>query len=111
MLARQSAAHLLRRPAVRPSVASLRFFSDDTHSDFAPQRKAPEAADPNDVQALIKEHVESHKILLYMKGTPAQPQCGFSMQVVRILHASGVDFDAINVLQYPEIREGIKEYS
>ena len=46
-----------------------------------------------------------------MKGTPSAPQCGFSMQVVRVLHAVGVEFSSINVLEHPEIREGIKKYS
>lgn len=49
--------------------------------------------------------------MLYMKGTPARPQCGFSAQLVRVLHASGVDFDSVNVLDYPMIREGVKKYS
>lgn len=49
--------------------------------------------------------------MLYMKGTPARPQCGFSAQIVRVLHASGVDFDSVNVLDYPMIREGVKKYS
>jgi len=49
--------------------------------------------------------------MLYMKGTPSQPQCGFSMQVVRILNAVGVDYASVNVLEFPAIREGIKEYS
>ena len=55
--------------------------------------------------------MEKHKIMLYMKGTPARPQCGFSAQAVRVLHASGVDFDSVNVLDYPLIREGVKKYS
>lgn len=55
--------------------------------------------------------VKDNKIMLFMKGTPEAPQCGFSMQVVRILHAQGVDFASANVLEHPGIREGIKEYS
>jgi monothiol glutaredoxin len=49
--------------------------------------------------------------MLYMKGTPSQPQCGFSMQAVRILNAVGVDFSSVNILEYPAIREGVKKYS
>ena len=45
------------------------------------------------------------------RGTPAQPQCGFSMQVVRVLHAEGVEFDAVNVLEDAAIREGVKSFS
>ncbi|CAM9277824.1 unnamed protein product [Hapterophycus canaliculatus] len=49
--------------------------------------------------------------MLYMKGTPAQPQCGFSKQVVSILHSQGVSFSSVNVLDYPPLREGIKTFS
>lgn len=49
--------------------------------------------------------------MLYMKGTPSEPQCGFSAQVVRILHTQGVSFSSVNVLDYPPIREGIKSFS
>lgn len=82
--------------------------------------------------------IKDNKLMLYMKGTPSAPACGFSMQVtlalphllqklivslpshscctfplkvVRILHAQGVDFASVNVMDYPAIREGIKEYS
>ena len=46
-----------------------------------------------------------------MKGTPSQPQCGFSYQVVRVLHAEGAEFDAVNVLEDAAIREGVKSFS
>jgi monothiol glutaredoxin len=46
-----------------------------------------------------------------MKGTPEEPRCGFSFQVVRVLHAEGVDFDAVDVLADAEIREGVKSFS
>ncbi|CAE7663710.1 grx5 [Symbiodinium microadriaticum] len=49
--------------------------------------------------------------MLYMKGTPSQPQCGFSLQTVRILNAVGADFASVNVLEYQAIREGIKTFS
>ena len=49
--------------------------------------------------------------MLYMKGTPSQPQYGFSLQTVRILNAVGVDFSSVNVLDYSAIRDGIKAYS
>ena len=49
--------------------------------------------------------------MLYMKGTPQQPQCGFSQQVCRVLHATGVEFDSVNVLEDDSIREGVKAYS
>lgn len=65
-----------------------------------------------DVQELIKQQVTSHPVVLYMKGTPEFPQCGFSANVVRALKASGVNnFFSIDVLANPEIRQGIKDYA
>ncbi len=65
-----------------------------------------------DVKALIKEQVTSNPVVLYMKGTPQSPQCGFSANVVQTLNACGVTgLFTVNVLADPEIRQGIKEYS
>jgi len=65
-----------------------------------------------DVQELIKQQVTGNSIVLYMKGTPQFPQCGFSANAVQILKACGVnDLFTVNVLEEPEIREGIKEYA
>jgi monothiol glutaredoxin len=65
-----------------------------------------------DVQALIHEQVTGHPVALYMKGTPQFPMCGFSGNAVRILKALGVnDFFSVDVLQNPEIRQGIKDYA
>lgn len=65
-----------------------------------------------DVHELIKEQVTSNPVVLYMKGTPQFPQCGFSAVTVQILKACGVaHFLSINVLENPEIRTGIKEYA
>ena len=64
------------------------------------------------VQEFIKEQVSKNPIVLYMKGSPDFPQCGFSANVVGILRACGVeDFYAVNVLENPDIRQGIKEYA
>jgi monothiol glutaredoxin len=65
-----------------------------------------------DAQQLIKEQVTSNPVVLYMKGTPQFPQCGFSATTVQILKACGVStFLSVNVLENPEIRSGIKEYA
>jgi monothiol glutaredoxin len=65
-----------------------------------------------DVQELIRQQVTTHPVVLYMKGTPQFPQCGFSANVVRILHAAGVeDFFSVDVLANPEIRDGVKHYA
>src|SRR5215475_5268220 len=65
----------------------------------------------SDVQARIADDVKSNDVLLYMKGTPAFPQCGFSAVTVQILQHLGVPFAAVNVLEDPEVREGIKVFS
>ena len=59
----------------------------------------------------IAEDVNSNDVLLFMKGTPVFPQCGFSAAVVQILSDLGVKFKAVDVLKDPEIRQGIKEFS
>ncbi len=65
-----------------------------------------------DVQALIHEQVTGNPVVLYMKGTPQFPQCGFSARAVQILKACGVnDFFSVNVLENPDIRAGIKDYA
>ena len=63
-------------------------------------------------QDLIRQQVTSHPVVLYMKGTADFPQCGFSANVVRILNTCGVsNIFTVNVLEDPEIRQGIKEFS
>lgn len=64
------------------------------------------------VQEKIRNQVTTNSIVLYMKGTPQSPQCGFSGATVQILQACGVqDYTAVNVLADPEIRDGIKAYA
>ena len=65
-----------------------------------------------DIQAVIKQQVTENPVVLYMKGTPTFPQCGFSSAAAQILKACGVaSYLAVNVLENPEIRQGIKEFS
>ena len=65
-----------------------------------------------DVQEQIKPEVSGNDVVLFMKGTPQFPQCGFSATTVEILKRCGVtDYQAVDVLQDPEIRQGIKEYA
>ncbi|MEK6592097.1 MAG: Grx4 family monothiol glutaredoxin [Pseudomonadota bacterium] len=64
------------------------------------------------IQDVIKDQVSKNRIMLYMKGSPDFPQCGFSANVVKILRACGIDeFATVNVLENPDIRQGIKEYA
>ena len=63
-------------------------------------------------QDVIKDQVTKNRVVLYMKGSPDFPQCGFSANVVGILRACGVnDMFTVNVLEEPEIRQGIKQYA
>ena len=59
----------------------------------------------------IKQDIADHPVVLFMKGTPVFPQCGFSAAVVQILTHLGVKFKGVDVLADPEIRQGIKEFS
>ena len=59
----------------------------------------------------IKEIISKNDIVLFMKGTPEMPQCGFSMTVSNILKELKVKFSGVNVLADPEIRQGIKDFS
>ena len=64
------------------------------------------------VQEKIRQQVTAHSVVLYMKGTPQAPQCGFSSATVQLLKACGVqDLTAVDVLADPEIRDGIKAYA
>lgn len=65
-----------------------------------------------DVQQFIREQVTSHPVVLFMKGIPQAPQCGFSATVVQILKQAGVkQIAAMNVLESDELRQGIKQYA
>lgn len=64
-----------------------------------------------DTQAKIKETVTQNKVVLYMKGSPKFPQCGFSNMATQILDACDAQYMAVDVLQDQAIREGIKQYA
>ena len=65
----------------------------------------------DDVQNSIGEAVKANDVLLFMKGTPTFPQCGFSSVVVQVLDYLGVEYQAVNVLEDQDVREGIKAFS
>jgi monothiol glutaredoxin len=64
----------------------------------------------DEVQSRIQTMVDEHKVMLFMKGTPDHPQCGFSMVATNILKDSGFPFAAFNVLSDPAVRAGIKTF-
>ena len=65
----------------------------------------------SDAQSRIAEVVGNNEVVLFMKGTALFPQCGFSGRAIAILDRLGVKYETVDVLQDPEIRQGIKEYS
>ena len=65
----------------------------------------------DDAQARIQELVSANDVLLFMKGTPLFPQCGFSSRAIAILDHLGVDYESVDVLQDQGVRQGIKTFS
>ena len=65
----------------------------------------------SDINNIITSEIADNDVVLFMKGTPVFPQCGFSSQVVQILSYLGVSFKGVNVLDSDELREGIKTFS
>ena len=94
-----------------PALLQRRSLSDGIHDDFKPQKKRVYADEAGDVSSQIAKDIAESKVVLYMKGVPDAPQCGFSNAVVQVLKAEKVPFSAFNVLADPDLREGIKNYS
>jgi monothiol glutaredoxin len=65
----------------------------------------------SDIKAVIEAEIGSADVVLFMKGTPKMPMCGFSGQVVQILTHLGVPFKGVNILESDELRQGLKEFS
>lgn len=94
-----------------PSAAAPASPSSESHSDFAPIRKSRVSSSVDDAKAQISQDIASHDVFLYMKGTPAQPRCGFSANVVRILSQyPEVQFGSRDVLEDEFVREAIKQH-
>eukprot|EP00978_Attheya_sp_CCMP212_P033611 scaffold136509_cov44-Attheya_sp.AAC.2 len=110
------ATAMAKQASALPVASSLsgvvRNFSDGgSHDDFAPKKKEIKNTDEEEIMAMIQEHVTGNPIMLYMKGSPSAPQCGFSAKVIGMLQKEGVDFASVNVLDYPSIRDGVKKFS
>lgn len=63
------------------------------------------------VNETIQKTIDDNRVVVFMKGTPAMPQCGFSAAVVQVLRTLGVPFHSVNVLADPALRDGIKSFS
>ena len=76
-----------------------------------PQGAMPRRKENMSIEQFIDNEVKSNDVVLFMKGTPQFPQCGFSGQVVQILDHVGVGYKGLNVLESADLRDGIKTYS
>ena len=65
----------------------------------------------SNIVEVIKTQIAEHPILLYMKGTPEQPQCGFSARAVQLLNACGHAYATVNILEHPDIRQALPQYA
>ncbi len=83
----------------------------ETHAHTAPEEKMTDHLEADPVHARIAGLVASDPVVLFMKGTPVFPQCGFSAATVKILQRHGVKIRAFDVLADPELRQGIKSFS
>jgi monothiol glutaredoxin len=81
------------------------------NQNFTPSNNQ-DNSEPHDVQAWLKEVIESNSVILFMKGTPQFPMCGFSGKAVQILKSCGINkVTAVNVLEDAQVRQGIKDYA
>ena len=87
------------------------FAAFSSHPDFAPKIKAPAAGGVDDVTARVKATIAANPVVLFMKGSPSAPQCGFSATVVRTLHAHGVSVHGEDVLKDAGLRQTMKDFS
>jgi len=82
--------------------------ADDSHGDF---KAKTNGSGSEDVQKMIEADVEANAVIIFMKGSPSAPQCGFSNMACRILDHHGVEYASRNVLASDELRNGIKAFS
>ena len=104
-----------RRPSSRPSASYQSRAGGPSSRAAKPPLEPPPPPPPprsaEEVRSAIDDDVKAHKVLLYMKGNPAAPQCGFSAAVADILQRSGVPFETRDVIADPELRSGVKAYT
>ncbi len=96
-----------------PARPNVRYTSSDSQTsdkDFEPKRVTPPTYD--EIQAKLTDLVNNNKVVLFMKGSPSGPQCGFSRQVVQILASEGLtDYIYVDILKSEVIRESVKKFS
>ena len=97
-----------RHPARWTDAISSRGFASESDDDFKPKVHAQGG---DEVQSAIAQDVKENRVLLYMKGTPAAPQCGFSNMAIQILNFHNTEVATRNVLASDDLRNGIKEFT
>jgi monothiol glutaredoxin len=97
---------LIAWPCDGASVHIFSFESDQEPASAPPKRKTAMS-----IEQFIDNEVKANNVVLFMKGTPQFPMCGFSAQVVQILDYLGVPYKGLNVLENDDLRGGIKSYS
>lgn len=87
-------------------------MSESAQNEVTQNENAAGESDQAEVQAFIRETVSTHLVVLFMKGTAQFPQCGFSARAIQVLKECGVgQLVTVNVLDDPEVRQGVKDYS
>jgi len=86
-------------------------YMDQSARQAKPQGAVPQKEANMSIEQFIENEVKSNDVVLFMKGTPQFPMCGFSGQVIQILDHLGVTYKGLNVLESDELRNGIKTYS
>jgi monothiol glutaredoxin len=106
----QSSFTFISSTTSNKQIQSIRCMNSDSHDDFGPVKKSI-PSDNQEIHDMIQDHITKNAVMLYMKGNPQQPMCGFSATVTSILRSYNVDFSSVNVLDYPSLRDGIKTFS
>lgn len=87
-------------------------MSESAQNEVTQNENAAGESDQAEVQTFIRETVTTHPVVLFMKGTAQFPQCGFSARAIQVLKECGVgQLVTVNVLDDPEVRQGVKDYS
>ncbi|PKA55202.1 Monothiol glutaredoxin-S4, mitochondrial [Apostasia shenzhenica] len=89
---------------------STRISGDsDTHEDFQPTNKLKDSG--ISIQDVVQQDVKENPVMIYMKGIPDAPRCGFSALAVKVLQQYGIPISARNILENPALKEGVKAFS
>eukprot|EP00252_Welwitschia_mirabilis_P018220 TRINITY_DN404_c0_g1_i2.p1 TRINITY_DN404_c0_g1~~TRINITY_DN404_c0_g1_i2.p1 ORF type:complete len:169 (+),score=39.42 TRINITY_DN404_c0_g1_i2:153-659(+) len=111
---RRHASSLVAGGTVRHPFGKLKNFStigedSDSHSDFKPINKAPNEV-PS-AREVVEKDVKENSVMIYMKGVPDAPRCGFSALAVSVLKQHGIPFSARNILEDSDLKQSVKSFS